>query len=1665
MADTWRQNAIVQAIQIIADKKIAQAGYDRTIKGVINKVIDKPTGKYQIRYQDTLFEAFATSAKIEYTKDQQVSVLIPGNDWDRVKTILGSVNTVATIYQQVPIAAQQYNSTGPNGVNFNQNEEIGLSSYYGEKGCQIILYSSNKEDNILNIRDDITNYIKKGDSISFGMTVRTALADSQIGGNYGVTFYLVFKDNITGAEKQPEPITVDISDVIGHPYQLISPTLVESLVKGVDTKNFVRVDSIQAFCIDFPGDDSKLTIEDIFISDIRINGAKVLTEEELNGSILHIDCSQKGNILKEGSETEQRISELPLTAILKINGKPTTQNVVYYWFRQNGTIFKGSTGKYSSYAGDGWECLNVYQGNSFVPKENGKFIFNSTGDDLDNSSALAPQRVTKVLCVAVHEGKSWKKGEIQIINNNRQDVKIISSDLIDNSNKVQYFLDNGSPTLTCKVYNKDWTQDKNSNYKYTWSFKPYRNSSEKIEPSSTVDFDPYEKALKDFQEQEDKVSKMAQSSAEVYVTESEYLDKKNNWENNYKDKQYVYKNIYYNFPIKKILNYGTVSCSVQKNNTYVGTGGITLYNKQVLEGTYSLNILNGVQIFQYDEKGNSPFVKQVDRPAIDQLKSLGFILLDNTGKQITYQQIINEENGYVKWLFPGYDTLLISKQGNADISYDSPIATADEKALSVGLYNIYNNKKTFSYSIEDKYKLSSVNNTIKLVVKFKDIILQSYTDFTFPKNGDPGTNGTDLVAKLTPASSNSEINSDRIYAHRINNNNQGFYTDSGSAIDRLKFFVYNNNRQVYDDSTGMFWSCPPKTVSKDKDKTDNNFISIGSSDGILSLKDTSPTSTVGFNSNKKPIHIARGKRTISNSGNYSVDYMAEYPICYVYTEKINDINYRIKIKPKTGFKYVVYQQDGTRPDYDSQPFELRVQKLIEGTYWTTDDVGTVTATWIPSSTSDIKVIPDNEKSYIATAIPSDTFNGQDLTCALIADVKVNNNSIGFIHIPIYRLINRYGNNAINGWDGNSIELGADTGTILAPQVGAGKKNNTSNDNTFTGVLMGQVKTGEKSQTGLFGYNNGQRSIFLDAQTGKAEFGKNNSAKIILDPSQQMSGKDTAFIYSNNFDKPKYKNNNGALKNNNGYINYEKESDKGGMMIDLTSPQIAFANGKFNVSSTGGLHSQAGDIAGWKISADALTSQDNNVYLRSQNYTNYPYAIYSNGTFTVTPGGYMTSTSGKIAKWSINANRLTDGKVGMGQMEQNDKIPANTFYNQSSQISNGRIWSNNNFVVDNNGKLWANNAQIGPWATTKERFTNGNVGLGILTFRYGTGNTHYNPFGEPIAARFWGASGELTISDNAVEDKSNTGIGSLNFAVSNQGKLYSKAGKIGGWNIESNKLYAVGTSGAGIRLNADGSMNGGKGYSASDNTSGSWTIATNGRASFTGITVNNMTAKTVDATDITCHILTANDRGTVGGWTIGPDSLTSDTGSMVINSSGSMSGPGWSITADGNASFANGSGSFSAGGGSSVNGGISCGSGGGGSWGGPGGISMEAKNITLYTRLGLKKTSFQGIGDGKAHIPAKMESIRNAVKIKKGSDTTVYGEISGSITIDGHSGSISNGRCWIDIPTYTLEYDDLVSVPTHVIDIGGIIVTGWNKTETTTANFLCSENPDQDFEDG
>ena len=111
------------------------------------------------------------------------------------------------------------------------------------------------------------------------------------------------------------------------------------------------------------------------------------------------------------------------------------------------------------------------------------------------------------------------------------------------------------------------------------------------------------------------------------------------------------------------------------------------------------------------------------------------------------------------------------------------------------------------------------------------------------------------------------------------------------------------------------------------------------------------------------------------------------------------------------------------------------------------------------------------------------------------------------------LLNRFGNSAINDWNGNSVQIDKEGGTILSPQVGAGTKNN----NRFTGIVMGAAKEANatKAAIGMFGYNEGQRTLFLNAENGAAIFGKlgseQGSGQIIIDPTQSK-----ALLYSYDF---------------------------------------------------------------------------------------------------------------------------------------------------------------------------------------------------------------------------------------------------------------------------------------------------------------------------------------------------------------------------------------------------------------------------------------------------------------------------------------------------------------------------------------------------------------------
>jgi len=192
---------------------------------------------------------------------------------------------------------------------------------------------------------------------------------------------------------------------------------------------------------------------------------------------------------------------------------------------------------------------------------------------------------------------------------------------------------------------------------------------------------------------------------------------------------------------------------------------------------YSLNLEYGTQVFQYDGKGNSPASPQVERPI--EIQPLSFTLIDNEGKEISYDQIIN--NGEVKWIIPNTQTLLLSVNNGTGINgnLDLTVTRAD-LPLAADHYTVYSNLKSFSYAIADQYDAKKDINYIWLHIKYKDLEFDTYTNFTFPKDGDPGTNGTDYVAKIVPST-----NTDRIYIS--DKAPTTIFDDNGATVADLKF--------------------------------------------------------------------------------------------------------------------------------------------------------------------------------------------------------------------------------------------------------------------------------------------------------------------------------------------------------------------------------------------------------------------------------------------------------------------------------------------------------------------------------------------------------------------------------------------------------------------------------------------------------------------------------------------------------------------------------------------------------------------------------------------------------------------------------------------------------------------------------------------------------------
>lgn len=1104
MSSNNYENQILEAIQMVVDNAVKKANYDKTIKGTISRCVDATIGKYIVKYQNSSFYAFTNSAEMQFSAGTNVYILVPGNDMSQQKTIIGAVDKLGTDYISIIEGEDGYSVVGQNVIGLK--DMFGLCSY---KESEVkILYSKEASLNLIGL-DAVAaiRNITKSNAIVFGAKFKTNLPlEQQYQGDYGIGFELNFKDNGTGGTIQKNYL-VSVDNMTGNPFTYKS-TSRQTEVYQVDGANFIDVNKIYIFQKDFiQKDDTREN--DIFISEVELSGCNRLNEEEISTQVLSL-LTPKGGYFddRDGADAQKIIQ-----AQVRIKGKiidNDSQQLRYYWFKENGNITPASL-KYNKIGGTGWECLNNYNvldetddGRQIVEWVSGKSIFNIRKED-----HLAKETIYK--CVAVYANETTVANTISIENFDSQYEITIKSD-----QGQHFFYDLGNPSLNCQI------NTAGAGLSYIWNAIDNKGNITILDETTELN-NSYSTLMQDYNELQRKLRE-----EEVLIGGvTEDLNFLENQIAAYKKIMRVKDNNIYALKVSDITNFSTYRCSVYQNNNYLGSGSIIITNSLETTQEFTLNINNGNEVFKYNEFGVAPNSKSLDNPI--SILPLDFTLYNEVGQKIDLNALDLKK---VSWVVPTKNTL-ISMTGIGN-------PTSEDLEAGTATYTEY---AALPFNIGQRYDIRKNNNTIQLIIEYKNKIITAATQLIFTKEGEQGTNGTNYVCKIRP--NNSEDDSNIIYPTVVYNTTSNTYKLNYVPVEAnkwLKAELWEDGEKIFNgiSTSGDFkvkWSILKNKYSYNID--DKSNLTIGENNGIIDISGTRL---------ENPANIV--KCTIEYKGN---EYYACMPITIV---RIANDKFSAELKQDSGFREVMYTADGANPSYDSvNPFEITMYEEINGIK---EDVSLLTETYAVDYVWDVygrayfsnwqditnllirnklgETLLNNQKRYV----PIDKDNAFCVTNGLRCNIKRGTTVIAEVIIPIHFYINRFGNATLNGWDGNSIAINEDEGFILSPQVGAGYKDD---NNAFNGVFMGSVKEAGNTEieTGLFGYYAGQRTVSINSNDGSAAFGSAGQGQIIIDPS---TGK--AVLQSGNYDE-----------------------DAGtGMQIDLTEPSIKFGSGNFSVDANG-----------------------------------------------------------------------------------------------------------------------------------------------------------------------------------------------------------------------------------------------------------------------------------------------------------------------------------------------------------------------------------------------------------------------------------------------------------------------------------------------------------------
>lgn len=897
--NSWQMNhntindSLLNTMKKTSEKTVENLGYDKTILASIQYCSDATLGQYKIRYQNGYYTAYAQDKSVVYSNGANVYVLVPGNDMSNKKFITGLVdndNALRTYISNLD-GDQLYSLTSKNL--FTTVEETKLSSYdpasmtaLGE-GNIVTLYKRgdsaageitinkigldeqevNKAFSRVDPEDDSTmKYIR------FGATFQTTFEDYRKmvqGSDYGIRLYITYQDE----KGQFTDLHYDLNtfNLEGNPFEFTTPSPRYAYFQ-IDTKNFMYIQRIEAYMKGFPqiaqddhrGDDPTAeTYYDLSITNLSLYTAKKMYSYENDKYRVKLNYADTGPTLTD------TIQEIKITAEFTIDGIPVTdpsQKVNYYWGKEDVSVDSIGHGKYNSYLGKGWRCLNTWyakETTSIDPEELKNVAYTSTdmpdgnvkivGWNSLNPIILTPNQLkgkrTLIKCVAVYENTPYSVTEY-FMNENGKYVLFKSTNpetMFTTSIVAGVFSDNPDITLpprdwTLKNYNSNVT----SPYTFVWEETKFDGTKTVLPDTVPINF--YQD-INGWNQQYDNVN-TSDADVATYLAQNplfetclDRFDYYNNYlintqatteglavarrrlENIYTKRQIELNELYVEnqqnelgyhllgpaaMTVKKIdsakdYSYDNVEIdeitpyyySTNEYNTYHGRDplhyptyqktnylyqlnvsnivGISTFRITVLEEVnpsthekdvietvslsvtmvassaleYNLQITNGTQTFLYNAGGKSPSSQFGNsNPLV--IKPLTFVLYDNkTGDKIyDSSEPDAQENNYnpidefkPQWTFHTSKTLLTTGY----LGSNNCFSAGDS---DTSLY-VLKNSKDFVYNIAEEYNVNyKERSNIRLQIEYKGVPVTASTNFTFIKQGELGTNGTEYTLDI-----------------------------------------------------------------------------------------------------------------------------------------------------------------------------------------------------------------------------------------------------------------------------------------------------------------------------------------------------------------------------------------------------------------------------------------------------------------------------------------------------------------------------------------------------------------------------------------------------------------------------------------------------------------------------------------------------------------------------------------------------------------------------------------------------------------------------------------------------------------------------------------------------------------------------------------------------